>query len=205
MSNETTGRVIAEALLLAAWQAASTTRTCDIHETAEAMAGDDDDDAVRTIREGIVAALRAMADVEANDSGLTTIGDDEVCWRDDNATTEWANADDASSGDDEDAVAALRCAARVRAGAAMPAGYDGPCRIWREPQYYEGTCNAPAEGWLLDDDGRPREYDSVTEAQAARAAYYEPSTAYEGVRDCNVLSHGQYAADKLTVVAMEAD
>lgn len=44
--------------------------------------------------------------------------------------------------------------------------YDGPCRVWVEWNYYQGTLGTPTDGWSTDpDSGEVREFDSRDEAQ----------------------------------------
>lgn len=78
--------------------------------------------------------------------------------------------------------------------------YDGPCRIWVEPHYYPGTCNAPQPGFVRDDNDEIIEYEDYATAKAAVKEYYNAPSVYEGIPQCNVMSHGQYAADTLTIV-----
>ncbi len=80
-------------------------------------------------------------------------------------------------------------------------GYEGPCAVWCEPNYYEGTYGAPTAGRARDDHGDPLEFPSYAEAAAYVANYYNEPSPYDGIRACDVLAHGQYAADTLTIVA----
>lgn len=88
---------------------------------------------------------------------------------------------------------------------AAPADYDGPCWIWRQPNYYEGTINAPQPGLLTDDDpyGTPREFSTRADAQAWVDQYHNAPSAYDGIKQCHVLSHGQAGPDVLTIVQAE--
>ncbi|MHB8996886.1 MAG: hypothetical protein ACYC63_16680 [Armatimonadota bacterium] len=89
-------------------------------------------------------------------------------------------------------------------------GYDGPCRVWCEPNYYIGTYGAPDPGFVridVDDDGychdnydNIREFETRAEAQAYVDEYYNAPSGYDGIPACNVLSHGQAGADGLTIV-----
>jgi len=79
--------------------------------------------------------------------------------------------------------------------------WDGPCRVWCEPQYHAGTCGAPQPGFIREENSEAiREFATRAEAQAYIDEYYSAPSAYDGIKACNVLSHGQYAADKLTLV-----
>lgn len=75
-----------------------------------------------------------------------------------------------------------------------------PCRVWCEPQYYAGTCGAPAPGYVRDEAGEIREWPTAADAQDYVDEYYNAPSGYDGIRACNVLSHGQAAADELTIV-----
>jgi len=81
------------------------------------------------------------------------------------------------------------------------ASHDGPCRVWCEPQYLHGTYNAPVDGFARDDGDAIIEFASGKDAQAYIDDYYNEPSAYDGVRECNVLCHGQAGADILTIVA----
>ena len=78
--------------------------------------------------------------------------------------------------------------------------YEGPCRVWREPNYYQGTYDAPQAGYARDDEGDVLEFDTRAEAQAYCDDYFGAPSEYEGIPACNVLAHGQAGADALTVV-----
>lgn len=78
--------------------------------------------------------------------------------------------------------------------------HDGPCRIWCEPCYYSGTYNAPTPGYVRDDAGAIAEFDTYADAAEYVDAYYNTSTQYDGVPDCNIMSHGQAGPDSLTIV-----
>jgi len=82
-----------------------------------------------------------------------------------------------------------------------PAGpdYDGPCRIWCNPNYFASTINAPRADFVRDEDD-PREFVSRAEAQAYVDKYYDEPSGYDGIKACNVLSHGQAGPDLLTIV-----
>lgn len=49
-------------------------------------------------------------------------------------------------------------------------------------------------------DGDVLVFDSVDEARKYVGAYYHEPSGYDGVPACNVLVHGQAAADTLTIV-----
>jgi len=80
--------------------------------------------------------------------------------------------------------------------------YTGPCRIWVEPNYLPGTCGAPKSGWVcVDDDGGDiKVFDTRAAAQDYVEEYYNAPSCYTSIKACNVFSHGQYAADTLTIV-----
>lgn len=78
--------------------------------------------------------------------------------------------------------------------------YDGPCRIWCTSHYYPGTVNVPRSEFMRDEDGEIAEYEDYAAAQAVVDEYYNAPSAYDGIPQCNVMSHGQYAADTLTIV-----
>lgn len=79
-------------------------------------------------------------------------------------------------------------------------GYDGPCRVWREPDCYEGTYTAPNPGYARDDKDEILEFASREEAEAYVDEYYDAPSQYDGVAACRVLSHGQAGPDQLTIV-----
>jgi len=93
--------------------------------------------------------------------------------------------------------------------------YDGPCRVWHDPCYYSGHNNAPAGTWATDDSVSPPEdrypdgdslihvFASRAEAEAYVDRYKHEPSGYDGILACNVLSHGQYASDTLTIVATD--
>jgi len=86
--------------------------------------------------------------------------------------------------------------------------WPGECRVWHIPHYYAGTWNAPGEAFaqVADDDpeqgtdARIREFDTFADAQAYCDRYYSEPSGYDGIPACNVLSHGQAAADTLKIV-----
>lgn len=82
--------------------------------------------------------------------------------------------------------------------------HEGRCKIWVEPQYYAGTINPPTAHYLRDGDewdSPIRIFDTYADAEAWVDAYNSEPSAYDGIRECNVLSYGQAAADQLTIVA----
>lgn len=81
--------------------------------------------------------------------------------------------------------------------------YTGPCRVWCQPNYYPGTYGAPQAGWVRDEDGHILEFASREDAEKYVDDYYTAPSGYDGIRACNVLSHGQAGADTLTIVATE--
>lgn len=87
---------------------------------------------------------------------------------------------------------------------ATPALPDDPgeCAIWRERHYYAGTINAPMSGYDRDDDGELIIYADYAAAKEAVDAYYGEPSGYNGIARCNVLSHGQAAADTLTIISL---
>jgi hypothetical protein len=81
-------------------------------------------------------------------------------------------------------------------------------RIWREPHYYSGTCDAPSAGYdrVTLDDGQPTDEiweGTYTEAQAYVEEYMSAPSGYDGIPARNVLSHGQASSDTLTIVVAE--
>ena len=79
--------------------------------------------------------------------------------------------------------------------------YNGPCRVWHEPCYYQGTCNAPREHFAREDGTDDiRDFATRAEAQSYVDEYYNAPSKYDGIPACNVLSHGQAGADTLTIV-----
>lgn len=78
--------------------------------------------------------------------------------------------------------------------------YDGPCRIWRSRNYYQGTCNAPREGYERDGTGWIMEFDTRAEAQAYVDEWRDAPSGYDGISARNVLGHGQAGSDELTIV-----
>lgn len=87
---------------------------------------------------------------------------------------------------------------------AAPDDYDGPCRVWCSPNYYRGTCNAPQPAYVRTredscDAGDIRDFASRAEAQAYIDDYYSGPSDYDGIPQCNVLSHGQAGADTLII------
>lgn len=66
--------------------------------------------------------------------------------------------------------------------------------IWIEQHYYDGTYNAPVDGWMLDDYGFDHEtYPTEAAAQAAADAIRarQAGTYY--------LSHGEYSRPEYSV------
>lgn len=80
------------------------------------------------------------------------------------------------------------------------AGPGDTCRIWCEPCYYEGTCDAPTAGYVRDQDNEEIWEGSYDQAQAWIDEYYDAPSSYDGILACNVLSHGQAGPDTLTIV-----
>jgi len=78
--------------------------------------------------------------------------------------------------------------------------HAGPCRIWVSYNYYNGTCGAPTDGYLRDDDGEIVEYETGAEAWKAKADRDDAPSEYDGILARNVLSHGQAGSDTWTVV-----
>jgi len=79
--------------------------------------------------------------------------------------------------------------------------YNGPCRVWHEPCYYQGTCNAPPDHFArVEGTDDIREFVTREAAQSYVDEYYNAPSKYDGIPACNVLSHGQAGADKLTIV-----
>lgn len=74
-------------------------------------------------------------------------------------------------------------------------------RIWDAPNYYEGTNNAPQAGWWKDEEtNEPMDFETYAEAKKIVDEYYNADSNYDGIPQCNVLSHGQAGADTLTIV-----
>ena len=77
---------------------------------------------------------------------------------------------------------------------------NGPFRVWRQPNYYSGTCGAPLARFdRHDETDEIMEWDTHAEAQAYVDAYYTEPSVYDGIPQCNVLSHGQASSDTLTI------
>lgn len=81
--------------------------------------------------------------------------------------------------------------------------YEGACMIWSHPHYYAGTCNAPQPGRVRDDNGNVKVFDTYSEARAYVDEYETAPSEYDGILACNVLSHGQYGSDTLTIIEAE--
>jgi hypothetical protein len=92
-------------------------------------------------------------------------------------------------------------------------GYDAPCRVWCEPNYYPGTYGAPDPHFIRtyanrrDDDVQfvpydedIREFVTYAEAEAYVDEYYDAPSGYDGIATCCVLSHGQAGPNSLTIV-----
>ena len=74
-------------------------------------------------------------------------------------------------------------------------------RIWDTPNYYQSNINSPQPGWWRDEEtNEPMEFDSYAGAKEVVDEYYGAPSAYDGIPQCNVLSHGQAGADTLTIV-----
>ena len=74
-------------------------------------------------------------------------------------------------------------------------------RIWDTPNYYEGTNNAPQAGWWKNEEtNEAMEFNSYAEAEEVVDEYYDEPSAYDGIPQCNVLSHGQAGSDDLIIV-----
>lgn len=102
----------------------------------------------------------------------------------------------------------INAAAEAKLIRAAPSD-TGVFAIWREPNYYQGTANAPSASFdrELDEQGHRTDhillFSSYTEAEAYRSAYHNEPSEYDGIPACNVLSHGQAGADTLTIVKWE--
>ena len=99
----------------------------------------------------------------------------------------------------------------LRALTAVDADYDGPCRVWSAPNYYQGTYNAPTAGfvrasWLHEGENSYQGANEIVEfATYADAAeyvhnYYHAPSRYDGIPACSVMAHGQAGSDTLTIV-----
>jgi len=79
-------------------------------------------------------------------------------------------------------------------------GYQGPCRVWREPNYHIGTYGAPTPHFATDESRDIIEFATRAEAEDYVYDYYNAPSQYDGIPACNVLSHGQAGADGLVIV-----
>lgn len=80
------------------------------------------------------------------------------------------------------------------------ADFQGACRVWVEPNYYQGTYGAPVAGFARDEQGNILEFENGSKAAAYVSEYYNAPSGYDGIPACNVLSHGQAGADSLKIV-----
>lgn len=85
--------------------------------------------------------------------------------------------------------------------------FEGPCRVWCEPNYYVGTYAAPLPHFVRADeadegcfDESIREFSTYAEASEYVDEYYNAPSAYDGIAACSVLAHGQAGPDSLTIV-----
>lgn len=79
--------------------------------------------------------------------------------------------------------------------------YDGECRVWHIPNYYPGHNNPPLPSFAREGDGDEiTTFASYAEAKAYVEFYFNEESAYDGIAQCNVLSHGQAGADSLKIV-----
>jgi len=78
--------------------------------------------------------------------------------------------------------------------------YDGDFRVWCEPNFHPATCNAPSADYARDDGNEILEFATHAEAQAYVDSYFSEPSCYDGILQCNVLSHGQAGSDTLTIV-----
>ena len=69
--------------------------------------------------------------------------------------------------------------------------YEGECKIWATKYYLDGTCNAPVDGFMSDDDGDAIVYDTYSEAQDA---------IDELDAGTYILSHGEYERPSYKIV-----
>jgi len=89
-----------------------------------------------------------------------------------------------------------------------PEDYSGPCRVWVDVSYYEGTWDAPVGHYLrrCETDGSTDsdilEFDSRADAQAMIDSLH-PERGEDGRPQLVPLSHGQYASDSYTIVAAD--
>lgn len=79
------------------------------------------------------------------------------------------------------------------------ADYEGPCRVWHQPCYYQGTYGAPVAQYARDEQDAIILFPSYAEAAGYVAEYYSAPSGYEGIPACRVLSHGQAGPDTLTI------
>lgn len=84
-----------------------------------------------------------------------------------------------------------------------PRDYDGPCRVWHEPQYYQGSYNAPVPHYARDDMGGIIDFPTRADAQAYIDDYRSAPSGYDGIPACNIMAHGQAGADVLTIIISE--
>lgn len=81
--------------------------------------------------------------------------------------------------------------------------WDGPCRVWVEPNYLPDHSMAPAPRFAQDEHGDTLRFDSYEEAVEYVEEYYTRPSEYEGIPMCRVLKHGQTGPDTLTIVQAE--
>lgn len=79
-----------------------------------------------------------------------------------------------------------------------PADYDGPVRVWIRYHYFSGQCNAPSDGWVVDDDDFSRS-PRIFPAQSAAENWI--AEMEDSARGCYPLQHGEYAAPDYIIAA----
>mgnify|MGYP005867566687 CR=1 FL=1 len=70
--------------------------------------------------------------------------------------------------------------------------YQGKCKVWVKYHYYDGTWNAPKDGYLADDDGDVIEFESYKKAQEYIKNQSSDNVYY--------LKHGEYAKPEYIII-----
>ena len=73
--------------------------------------------------------------------------------------------------------------------------YQGKCKIWVKYHYYDGTWNAPLDGYLTDNDGEVIEFESYKKAQEYIKNQSSDNVYY--------LKHGEYAKPEYIILKLE--
>ena len=90
-----------------------------------------------------------------------------------------------------DITGELIAAAKESTFEEVESDYEGECNIWVNRYYLAGTCNAPVDGMLGEDNGGAETFDGADEAQS-RIDMMNGETYY--------LSHGEYARPNYKIV-----